>query len=277
MSDTASTAPATDHYLSTSRESIIGGLWRFRELLLRLVARDLKVKYQRSALGLLWTLLNPLLMVLVFVMIFNSVLRVKVDGFWAFLISGIFAWRSASDCLNRATTVLRTHAGLRRSVAFPSEVVIFSTVLTKLVEFLFAMAIVLFAMFVFYHNGVPVTVVLLPYLILLQVLMTAGIMFPLSVLAVMYYDVEHAMPAIMRLWFFLTPVFYPVSMIPESIRPYFYLNPFVGLVQLYHKVLYEGVWPSWELLGLVTLTAVGLFVVGYWLFNRSKDSCVEIA
>ncbi len=245
--------------------------------MLSLTGRELKVKYQRSALGLLWTLLNPLLMVLVFVMVFSSILRVRVDGFWAFLISGIFVWRFVSESINRTTSLLKTHAGLRRSVAFPSEILVFSTVLTKLVEFMIAMTIVLLALFFFYHHAVPATVLLLPYLIVLQALMTTGLMLPLAVFSVLYYDVEHAMPAIMRLWFFLTPIFYPVTMIPEELRPYFYLNPFVGLLQLYHMSLYEGVWPSWALLAGVSATALVIFLVGFWLFQKYKDVCVEIA
>ena len=271
------TTPVSEHYLSTRREPTLRAIWCFRKLLLSFVARDLKVKYQRSALGLLWTLLNPLLMVLVFVAVFTSVLRIRVDGFWAFLISGIFAWQYISTGINRATTLLRGHAALRRSVAFPSVIVVLSNLIALLVEFLVEIAIVLIAVFVFYHHAVPATVILLPWLILLMFLMTAGLVFLLAVISVMYYDVEHAMPAITRLLFFLTPIMYPVSMIPEAFRAYFYLNPFVGLLELFHLILYEGVWPSWQMLGAVSATSVGMFLVGFWIFQRFEDICVEIA
>ena len=212
-----------------------------------------------------------------FVAVFNSILRIRIEGFWAFLISGIFVWRFVSQSLNRATTILRGNAAIRRSVAFPVEIVVLSTLLATFIEFLLEITIVLLALVIFYHHGVPSTIVLLPYLIFLQLLITAGLMFPLSVLSVLYYDVEHALPVVIQLLFYVTPIFYSVAMIPADIRPYFYLNPFAGLLQLFHAVLYEGVWPSPELLGLVTATAVVLFVVGYWIFNRSKDVCVEVA
>ena len=271
------TAPVTVHYLSTTRERTIREIWQFRELLMSLVARDLKVKYQRSALGLLWTLLNPLLMVLVFIAVFTSVLRIRVDGFWAFLISGIFTWQFVSTAITRATSILRGHAALRRSVAFPSVIVVLSSLLALLVEFLIEIAIVIFAIFVFYHHAVPATVIMLPWIIFLQFLLTAGLTFPLSVISVMYYDVEHAMPAITRLLFFLSPVFYPVSMIPETLRGYYYLNPFVGLLELFHLTLYEGIWPSWQLLGAVSATSIVIFLVGFWIFRRFENVCVEIA
>ena len=276
MNDSA-TETWNHHYVSSEREGIFRSLWRFRQLLLSLVVRDLKVKYQRSVLGLLWTLLNPLLMVLVFIAVFNSVLKVRVDGFWAFLISGIFAWQFASASMNRATSIMRSHAGLRRSVAFPTEIVVLSTLLAKLIEFLIEITIVVTVIFAFYHHGIPVTASLLPVLIVILALMTAGLMFPLSVISVMLSDVEHAMPAITRLLFFLTPVIYPVSMIPDHLLRYFYLNPFVGLLQLFHLALYEGVWPSWELLGAVSIASVVMFLIGYAIFRKFKDVCVEIA
>lgn len=276
MSNSA-TETWTHHYLSTERESIFRSLWGFRQLLLSLVVRDLKVKYQRSVLGLLWTLLNPLLMVLVFVAVFNSVLKVRVDGFWAFLISGIFAWQFASASMTRATSIMRSHAGLRRSVAFPTEIVVLSTLLAKLIEFLIEISIVVFVIFIFYHHAIPITAGLLPLLILILAIMTAGLMFPLAVISVMLSDIEHAMPAITRLLFFLTPVIYPVSMIPEHLLRYFYLNPFVSLIQLFHMTLYEGVWPSWQLLGAVSAAAIVMLAIGYLIFRKLRDVCIEIA
>lgn len=271
------TTPITDHYLSTTRESAFREVWHYRRLLVTLVARNLKVKYQRSALGLLWTLLNPLLLVLVLIAVFTSVLRIRFDGFWAFLISGIFAWQFISSAITRATSILSSHAALRRSVAFPTMIVVLSGLLSLLIEFLIEIVLVVIVISVFYHHGVPVTVILLPWLIFLQLLIAAGLMFPLSVISVMYFDIEHAMPAIMRLLFFLTPIMYPVSMIPENLRVYFYCSPFVGLLELFHLTLYEGEWPSWALLGGVSAAAAVIFVVGFSIFQRYEAVCVEIA
>jgi ABC-type polysaccharide/polyol phosphate export permease len=271
------TTPATEHYSSTTRESSIRQIWRFRRLLLTFVKRDLKVKYQRSALGLLWSFLSPLLLVLVLVLVFNSVLRISSDGFWAFLISGIFVWQFISGAIGRATSVLRGHGAVRRSVSFPTVIVVLSTLLALLIEFLIEIVIVMAALFIFYHSAVPMTVLLLPWLIVLLFLMAAGLMLPLSVVSVLFYDVEHIMPAILRLLFFLTPIFYPVSMIPEHLRAYFYLSPFVGMLELFHLTLYEGVWPSWELLGAMSAASIAMFLGGFWIFQRFEDTCVEIA
>ena len=194
------------------------------------------------------------------------------------IMRNITSGKSAQfPAIGRATTVLRGHAVRRRSVQLPSVIIVLTSLLALLVEFLIEIVIVIIAIFVFYHHAIPVTVLLLPWLIVLQFLMAAGLMLALSVISVLYYDVEHAMPAIMRLLFFLSPIFYPVSMIPENLRAYFYLNPFTGLLELFHLTLYEGKWPSWEMLGAVTVTSLVSFFVGFWIFHRFEDTCVEIA
>jgi homopolymeric O-antigen transport system permease protein len=267
----------TPHYTSRSPASGVRAIWPFRQLLLSLVARELTVKYQRSVLGLLWTLLNPILMVLVFIVVFSGIMRVGIESFWAFLISGFFAWGFTADAVVRSTVILRGQAGLRRTVAFPSEILVLDQLFSKLIEYLIELTLVLVVLCVFHHDGVPAPLILTPYLVLLQVLLTAGLMFPLSVFTVLYHDIEHALPALIRMLFYFTPIFYSVEMLPDSVRPFMYLNPFVGLLRLYHVVLYEGAWPSWTLLGAVTAVAVVVFLIGYSIFQRLKDVCVELA
>lgn len=274
---TVSQANPVPRYSSRARESGIRAIWRFRQLLFSLVARELKVKYQRSMLGLLWTLLNPMMMVLVFILIFAVVIRVGIDSFWAFLISGFFAWGFSFDAIIRSTSILRGQAGLRRTVAFPSEILILGTLFAKLIEFLIELALVIVVLLVFHHGGVPPALLVLPYMLVLHVLLTAGLMLPLSVFTVLYHDVEHALPALMRMLFYFTPIFYTIEMVPEQVRPFTYLNPFVSLLNLYHVVLYEGSWPSWTLLGAVSVTVVVVFGLGYSIFQRLKDVCVELA
>lgn len=252
-------------------------IWRYRELLRSLVSRDVKIKYQRSLLGLVWTTLNPLVMVVVLITVFSYIIRIQITNYWAFLISGFFVWSFIQQSLYHATTLLRDHATLSHSVAFPSEILIISTLMAKLLEYLIEISIVLLILFVAHHHAIPSSVFLLPYLILLQILITAGIMFPLSVWSVMFYDVQHALPLVIIVFFYLSPVIYPVSMVPEDIRPYYYLNPFAGLLRLFHLILYEGYWPSWRLLVSVSGYAAILFLTGYMIFRRYKRVCIEIA
>jgi ABC-type polysaccharide/polyol phosphate export permease len=252
-------------------------LWRFRGLLRSLIIRDLKVKYQRSLLGLVWTLLNPLLTVAILVTVFSYVLRIQVDRYWAFLISGLFAWNFLQQCLYHAVALLRDNAHLNRSVYFPREILLLGAAMSKMVEFLIELAIVTLVLLVFHHHTIPSSFVVCPIIIAILFVMVVGLMFPLAVLAVFFYDVQQALPIVVLSLFYLSPVFYPVEMVPESFRPFMYLNPITGILSLFHTVFYSGLWPSWTLLGTVAATAMALFALGYWIFRRYQGICVEIA
>lgn len=252
-------------------------LWAFRDLLQSLVIRDLKIKYQGSVIGIAWTLLNPLLTVAILVTVFSQVIRIGVDHYWAFLLSGFFAWNFIQQNLFHATSVLQNHAALNRSVYFPREVLILGALLTKFVEFLMEFVIVLVLLAGFYYPTVPSSLILLPWIVLVLLMMTVGLMFPLAVMAVYFRDVQQAVPIAMMSLFYLSPVFYPVKMIPEAAQPFYYLNPLVGLMQLFHVVVFQGVWPTMTLLLSVSAVAFAVCLTGYLIFNRYKDVCVEIA
>ena len=259
------------------RPPILLELWRFRGLLRSLVVRDLRVKYQRSLLGLIWTLLNPLLTVAILVTVFTYVIRIQIVHYWAFLISGFFVWNFIQRTLYHSTTILRDHGSLSRSVYYPPEILILSASLSKLAEFLVEITIVLLALVLFHHRAVPASLVLFPLFVALQVILAIGLMFPLSAIAVLYYDVQHALPIVITSLFYISPVFYPVEMIPAEAQPFYYLNPVVGLLRLSHVVLYEGGWPSATLLAGVSFTALATCAIGHAIFKRCKESCVEIA
>jgi lipopolysaccharide transport system permease protein len=256
---------------------ILVELWRFRGLLRSLVIRDLKVKYQRSLLGLVWTLLNPLLTVVILVTVFTYVLRIQVPHYWAFLLSGFFAWNFIQYSLYQSTTVLRQHASLSRSVYYPPEILILSTSISKLVEFLLETLIVTIALVAFHHHAVPSSLVLFPVIVAILLIMAIGLMFPLAVLSVLYYDLQHALPIVITSLFYISPVFYPVEMIPAAARPFYCLNPLVGVLDLFHVILYDGRWPSLTLLASVSAIALAICVAGHAVFKRYKEICVEIA
>ena len=257
--------------------SAILELWRYRDLLRSLVIRDLKIKYQRPFLGLLWTLLNPLLTMGILITVFSYVVRIPIKNYWAFLISGFFVWNFAQQCLFHATTVLQNHASLNRSVYFPREVLILGAALSKLVEFLLETALVILLLAVFYHHALPAALILIPLLVAALLLIILGLMFPLAVAAVFFHDVQHAVPIAMMSLFYLSPVFYPLEMIPASFQPFYFLNPIAGLLTLFHVVLYQGGWPSLAQTASTVAMALATGWIGYLIFNRYKDVCVEIA
>jgi ABC-2 type transport system permease protein len=272
----ARAAPASPPGASARALSLPLHLWQYRELLRSLVSRNLKVKYQRSVLGFLWTLFNPLVTALVLIVVFSFFLRIQVENFWAFLLSGYFAWNFVAFSLNTATHVLPQHGPLRRSVAFPDELLIVAAALSRLAEYGIEILLIIAALTLFHHHGIPPSFVLIPVLVLLLVLVSVGLMMPLATLSVFYTDVQHAMPPVLLTIFYITPVFYPIELVPEAIRPVILANPLAPLLTLHHIVLFEGRWPSGTLLGGTAAVAVLIFVAGYAVFHRYKSVYAEI-
>ncbi|MBA3555786.1 MAG: ABC transporter permease [Gemmatimonadales bacterium] len=264
---------------SNHPDSAVGRLrqvWRYRELLDSLIVRNLKVKYQRSLLGFVWTLVNPLLTVTILVVVFSQVVRIPVPHYWAFLLSGYFVWNFTLQTLNTGTYIFAEHSRLTRSVAFPSEILVFGAAGSRLIEFLAETTLILLALVVFHHQAVPMSFVLIPLLVVIQLLLAVGLALPIATLSVFYYDVYHALPIALTTLFYLSPVFYPASMVPEAARALYFLNPIAGLLTLYHDVVYLGQMPSVPLLLGMSVAALAIYLIGYAVFNRYAAVFAEI-
>ncbi len=251
-------------------------LWRYRELLRGLVLRNLRVKYQRSVLGFVWTLLNPLATLVVLAAVFSHVVRLPVPAYWAFLLSGYFVWNFVSQTLNAGTYVFAEHARLLRSAAFPAEILVLGVAIARLVEFTAAIALVLLALVVFHHHGIPVSLVLLPAVLVLQLLVVVGLALPITTLSVFYRDVQHALPIALTTLFYASPVFYPAWLVPDAMRPLYMLNPVAGLLTLYHALLYEGRFPPPGLLAGMIAGSLAICAAGYAIFRRYARVYAEV-
>ncbi len=251
-------------------------LWRYRELVWNLTTRDLKVKYQRSWLGFFWTLLNPLITVAVLVAIFSYVVRLPIVHYWAFLISGYFVWNFFSQTLNGGVQAAVGNAYLTRSSYFPQEVLVVSSALARLLEFLGELMIVLFLLAIFHHKGVPLSFAMVLPLTLILFLLAIGISFPLVTLTVYYNDAVQAIPLATMLLFYASPVFYNIDLVPENIRTIYLLNPMASLLNVYHVALYEGKMPDPSVIIVLAALALGLALLGYTVFNGKKREFAEI-
>lgn len=254
----------------------LGRVWRYRELLRSLIVRNLKVKYQRSLLGFVWTLINPLFTVAILVLVFSHVVRIPVPHYWAFVLSGYFVWNCILQTLNTGTYIFAEHSRLTRSVAFPSEILVFGAAGSRLLEFIAEITLILACLVAFHHFRVPPSFALLPLLLVIQVLLVIGLALPIATLSVFYYDVQHALPIALTTLFYLSPVFYPAEMVPEAVRPFYFLNPIAGLLTLYHDILYFGRMPSPGLLFGVIAAALLVYTIGYAIFNRYSSVYAEI-
>jgi ABC-type polysaccharide/polyol phosphate export permease len=178
--------------------------------------------------------------------------------------------------LSTGTWIFSEHSRLTRSVAFPSEILVFGAAGSRLLEFLAETTLILLALVVARHHGVPASYLLVPLLVVLQVAMAIGLALPIATLSVFYHDVHHALPIALASLFYLSPVFYPASMVPEALRTVYFVNPIAGLLTLYHDVVYAGQWPSSGLLGVTALQTALVCVIGYAVFHRYASVFAEV-
>ena len=259
-----------------ARPAFATELWEYRELLRALVVRNLKMRYQRSLLGFGWALLNPLMTVIVLVVVFDAILRIQVEQYWAFLISGFFPWVFVLHTLGTSSGQITSHSYMARSLAFPSEVLVLSGVLSRLVEFAAELLLVVLVLVALRHQGVPAAFLLLPFVVAIQVVLTTGLALPVAALGVFFQDVQHALPVALTLLSYLTPIYYPLSYVPERFRMLYGLNPFVGLINLYHAILYEGRVPSLLEFLVPVLVSLLCFGVGLLLYRWKREYFAEV-
>jgi lipopolysaccharide transport system permease protein len=261
--------------------------WQYRELLRNLVVRDLKVRYRNSALGFAWSLLNPLLMMIVFTVVFTVLtaperIEPRVQSFPVYVLSGLLVWNFMADSITRAMVSITGNRDLLTKVYFPRELLPLSAVLGNLAHFLLALPVY----FVFaIALGTPMTghVATLPALIVLQLALLSGLALIVAAINVYFRDIESIVGVGLVAWFFLTPIVYVLERVPnrevlglDIWRWVYILNPMATLVTGYRYAIVYG-WPIWRLKHLLVtvVTAVVLVWIGLWLFRRFSSRFVE--
>ena len=158
----------------------------------------------------------------------------------------------------------------------PSEVLILGEVGSRFIEFAVELALALFLLSAFHHGGFPASYAMLPVLFVLLLMVTLGLVMPIATLAAYYNDVQHTMPLVLLLLFYISPVFYPPRMVPAQLLPLYHVNPVAGLLQMFQTVLYEGAFPAWSNLVGFGAASVVVFLVGWLLFARYRRLFPEI-
>jgi lipopolysaccharide transport system permease protein len=250
----------------------------YRELVASLVVRELKARYKNSVLGFLWSLLNPLGMMLVFTVVFTVFWPDnQVENYPVFLLCGLLPWNYFSAGIMGSIHSIVGNAGLVKKIYFPREILPIAAILAQLVNFLLAL-VVLFAVLLAFHANISSWVWVLPLVILIQTCFMLGMALILSTLNVFYRDVAMVMDVVMLAWFFLTPIFYPIERLPRSYELLginldvhwlmHVLNPMSSLISAYRDLLYWGYLTDIYFLSRTIITALLVLVFGYWLFVR---------
>lgn len=246
----------------------VSEMYRYRELIRNLVARDLRVRYRNSVLGFLWCLLNPLLMMGVFTLVFTVLMRSNIPNFPVFILIGILAWNLHTTAVMGAVGSVVDNSTLVMKVYFPRELLPLSVVLSNTVNFVLAL-IALFGVIVVFDVRLTASVLYVPVILLVQVTFTAGLALILSALTVFFRDVRIIMETVMLAWFFLTPIFYRLEdLFPEYSRLVYIANPLASIISAYRDVLYLGGMPGLDFLTRTFATALAFLVVGLIFFRR---------
>lgn len=253
-------------------------LWRYRELVYHLVLRDLKARYKNSILGVAWSWVNPLLMMVVYTVVFNILAgRSNLANYPVFILCALLPWNFFSNSVSQATNSIVEAAPLVKKVYFPREVLPISIVLGNLVNFLIALP-VLFLLALVLGNPITWWALLLPLTALVQLAFTIGICLLTSTVNVFYRDTRLIMDVLLLAWFFLTPIFYPLTTVPErytvwglsvAVRAWLLrLNPMASIISSYRDILYWGAPTGWDFLLRTAVTSLAVLAVGYLLFQR---------
>jgi ABC-type polysaccharide/polyol phosphate export permease len=255
-------------------------LLRHRGLVQALVVRDLKARYRGSVLGFFWSFANPLLLLLVYTFVFSVVLDgfrpVDIEPYALFLFCGLLPWTWFSSGLTEAGNSLVVNGNLIKKVVFPAEILPVVAVTSNLCHFVLGLPI-LFGFLVWYDVPLRVAeLIWFPAVVAVQLCLTLGLAMFLAALTVHFRDLKDLLANALTLWFFATPILYEMSAVPEGARALMNLNPFAHLAVSYQQILFhEETFGHWPWLGGLAAVGGGLFLLGYWFFDRLRDSFAE--
>jgi lipopolysaccharide transport system permease protein len=254
-------------------------LWAYRGLFFFLVWRDVKVRYAQTVLGAGWAILQPVLTMLVFTVIFGRFASIPSDGvpYAVFSLAALVPWTYFSTALSGASNSLVSSTNLITKVYFPRLVIPFAPVLAGLVDFAVAL-LVLGAVMLFY--GIvpgPLALVVVPLLVVAMMLTSAGVGCWLAALNIQYRDVKHVTPFLVQVWMYASPIVYPMSLVPERYHGVYALNPMAGIVEGFRAVLLGTGAVSWPTIALSLGVGAVLFVTGSLYFRRTERVFADVA
>ena len=248
-----------------------------RDLLWAWTDRIIRSRYQQSMLGVLWAVVQPVAIVTIFSIIFTLFIPVDTGGlpYVVFAYVALVPWTLFASSITDMTNSLVENMSLVNKIYFPREILPIAAMLTRLLDFAIAYGVLLVLMLYFQLPLFPVGLLFLPLILTIQLTLALGLGLASTALNVFYRDVKHLLALGLQLWFYASPIVYPVSAVPERLRPFYFLNPMAGALEAYRAVLlYEELPGSY--LFTSALVAIVVFLIGYWLFKRLEFQFADI-
>jgi ABC-type polysaccharide/polyol phosphate export permease len=245
-------------------------LWRYRDLLKLLVVNSIKTRYRRSALGVVWTLLNPLLNTLVLTIVFSTLFRFDIDNFPVYLLVGLLVWNFFAQTTTQSMNTLIWGSNLIKRIYVPRTVFAVAVAGNGIINFLLAM-VSLVVIMLFTRHPFTAALWMLPLSMLVLTMFTLGFALFMSTLAVFFVDIVDMFGVLLSVFFYLTPIFYPLNIVPDEILGLVEYNPITVLLSLFRYPIYLGQLPPANLFITSTLLAIGTLLLGWLVFTRKVD------
>lgn len=252
-------------------------LWDYRELLYLLVWRDIKVRYKQTAIGLSWVVLQPLLTMLIFTAVFGQMVKVPSDGVWypIFALTGLLPWAYFTQAVTRSGGSIVSNANMVSKIYFPRLLLPLALIVAPLVDLALSL-IILFVLLAFVGTPITWKIVTLPGFILLAMLTATGLSLFISAANVRYRDVGHAIPFLLQAWMFASPIVYPSSLVPESWKFIYGLNPMVGVIEGFRWALIGKEAPEPVMLGVSYVVLFLMLAAGIMYFKKMERQFADV-
>lgn len=254
--------------------------WEYRGFILGSVKREFQARYSNSLLGVAWTLLNPLAMIIVYTVIFSHVMKARLPGvddglaYGVYLCSGLLTWGLFTEITSRSLSMFIDNANLLKKLSFPRICLPVIVLLNGLMNFGIIFSI--FLAFLAITNRLPgLSLLALPALLAIQVAFAIGLGILLGVLNVFFRDVGQFFGIALQFWFWFTPIVYPLSVVPESVSGWIQFNPLTPLMSSYQGIFLTGAWPDWQALLPLIASSVIVLVLGLSVFRKRSGEMVD--
>jgi ABC-type polysaccharide/polyol phosphate export permease len=254
----------------------LSNIWRYRELAVELFWTYLKLRHAGSILGFIWTLLNTLLYILTYWIVFSLIIRMGLENYPLFLIPGYLAWTfTLNSIVNSSESILQSK-DLITKIAFPNEIIVLTNIAVSLVDFVISLFLFIIILLIFYPP-LSVHLFFVPIILILQLMLTIGLCMIVACVSVFFKDVPKLVIILGQVTFFLTPIFYPLEFIPSDYQSMVLINPIAQIIHVYHNLIYYEEFPDVVLIFIITTISFLTFLLGFLIFNRLRYSFAELS
>ncbi|OXM86524.1 ABC transporter permease [Paenibacillus rigui] len=264
-------------------KNIISLIIKHRELVMQFIKRELITKYKGSFLGRFWSVITPLMMLTIYTYVFSVIFKGKWDfaatsskqEFAITLFCGMLVFAVFSECVTKAPTLITNNPNYVKKVVFPLEILPVSLLGSAVVNFLIGLSILLVGKIIFLHN-ISWSLLYLPLMLLPLIFLSLGLVYIFSSLGVFLRDLEHSINIIVQALYMLTPIFYPVTAVPENLRGILYINPLTGIVENIRNIVVWGIQPNFINWSIQLIVSLLILIVGYWWFLRTRKGFADV-